>query len=499
MSRICDEIWSGLGLNDAKFPQVVAIVGSGGKTSLMGQLARAGKARSLRVAVLTTTHIFEPSVYREAFFGIRPGTVAVFGKGCGDGRVTFPGEAVFREICRGADLILVEADGSRRRPVKFPRATEPVIPGNANRIICVVGLSGLGQPGREACHRWELAREALTVHAPEVFRHFPERKAKEEIEYEEQITEEMLSVLLEEGYGRPLTQQFPRADFYYCMNQADTHIQREAAAGMLHKLGRKGIAVSMKDEENILYCKGRKKQIGFIYMASGFGTRYGSNKLLEKVSGKPLYCHGLEALTEAAKMLNGEQGLEMLSLADGRGEPYSIVHEAPEELEVRVIVVSQYERVLETAAKMGTVPVFNPDSHEGITASIHLGIEAARQGKKLGRAKLTDCEDNLVWDPDAYLFAVADQPWLRATSIVRLTEEFFKSDKTMACLTDGTRPGNPVIFSGAYEEELLSLTGDKGGSQILKRYPQEVLKIRVLEEELRDIDSPEDIRSGKFC
>lgn len=476
MSRICDEIWSGLGLNDAKFPQVVAIVGSGGKTSLMGQLARAGKARSLRVAVLTTTHIFEPFVYREAFSGIRPGTVAVFGKACGDGRITFPGEAVFREICRGADLILVEADGSRRRPVKFPRATEPVIPGNANRIICVVGLSGLGQPGREACHRWELAREALTVHAPEVFRHLPERKAKEEIEHEEQITEEMLSVLLEEGYGRPLTQQFPRANFYYCMNQADTHIQREAAAGMLHKLGRKGIAVSMKDEENILYCKGRKKQIVFIYMASGFGTRYGSNKLLEKVSGKPLYCHGLEALTEAAKMLNGDA-----------------------DVEAQVLVVSCYEEILETAGKLGAIPVFNPDSHEGITASIHLGIEAARQGKKLGRAKLTDCEDNLAWDPDAYLFAVADQPWLRATSIVRLTEEFFKSDKTMACLTDGTRPGNPVIFSGAYEEELLSLTGDKGGSQILKRYPQEVLKIRVPEEELRDIDSPEDIRSGKFC
>lgn len=497
MSRVCDEIWSGLGLNDAKFPQVVAIVGSGGKTSLMGQLARAGKARSLRVAVLTTTHIFEPSVYREAFFDIKPGTIAVFGRGCGDGKISFPGKYCYEEICRGADLILVEADGSRGMPVKYPGPREPVIPGDVDRIVCVVGLSGLDRPGRECCHRWELALQALTVHSPEVFRHLPERKAKEEIEYEEQITEEILSVLLEEGYGKPLTQQFPRTDFYYCMNQADTAAKCQAAEQILRKVNRKGMIVSMKDEENILYRKERnaKKRIAFIYMASGFGVRYGSNKLLETVDDKPLYCHGLLALTEAAKMLNGKQGLEMLSLADDREEPDSIVHEASEALEAQVIVVSQYEEILKRAREMGAVSVYNPNGREGITASIRLGIQEAGRGKDHSRGEPDrngPDSPKPVQSPDAYLFAVADQPWLRAESIVRLTEEFFKSHKTMACLTDGTRPGNPVIFSAVYEEELLSLTGDKGGSRILKRYPKEVLKVQVPGEELLDIDSPAD-------
>lgn len=471
MSRICDEIWSGLGLNDAEFPQVVAIVGSGGKTSLMGQLARAGKARSLRVAVLTTTRIFEPPEYREVFSQLERGTVAVFGKGCGDGKITFPGVPCYEEICRSADLILVEADGSRGLPVKYPGPQEPVIPGNVDRIVCVLGLSGLGRPGRECCHRWELALRALTVDAPEVFRHLPKRKAKEEIEYEEQLTEEALSFLLEEGYGKPLKEQFPRADFYYCINQADTDTQREAAARILRKGNRKGVIVSMKDEENILYPKNRKRneRIAFIYMASGFGARYGSNKLLTTVDGKPLYCHGLEALTQAGRYAStATRGIEPGS---GTGAEIGNVPE------VEVIVVSQYEEILEMARKMGAVAVFNSDSHKGITASVHLGIKAAQREKR----------------PDAYLFAVADQPWLRTESVVRLTEEFFKSDKTMACLTDGIRPGNPVIFSEKYEDELMQLTGDKGGSRILKRYPEEVLMVQVEEEELKDIDSPADI------
>ena len=68
-------------------------------------------------------------------------------------------------------------------------------------------------------------------------------------------------------------------------------------------------------------------------------------------------------------------------------------------------------------------------------------------------------------------------------------EEFCRSEAAIACLTDGTQNGNPVIFSKKYKEELLSLTGDRGGSVILKKYPREVLKIPAEEKELRDIDT----------
>jgi probable selenium-dependent hydroxylase accessory protein YqeC len=54
--------------------------------------------------------------------------------------------------------IIVEADGSRRRPLKAPDASEPVFPATADTVIAVVGMSGLGQPLGDAAvfrpQRW---------------------------------------------------------------------------------------------------------------------------------------------------------------------------------------------------------------------------------------------------------------------------------------------------------------------------------------------------------
>ena len=40
--------------------------------------------------------------------------------------------------------------------------------------------------------------------------------------------------------------------------------------------------------------QGGTVQIAVIYMASGFGKRFGGNKLLEMIEGKPLFAYGLE-------------------------------------------------------------------------------------------------------------------------------------------------------------------------------------------------------------
>ena len=55
-----------------------------------------------------------------------------------------------------ADFVLVEADGSRRRPLKAHALHEPVIPPCTRQVICVVGLSGLHRPVSEVVHRPEL-------------------------------------------------------------------------------------------------------------------------------------------------------------------------------------------------------------------------------------------------------------------------------------------------------------------------------------------------------
>ena len=51
--------------------------------------------------------------------------------------------------------MLVEADGSRRQPLKCFGLQEPVVPPCADCIVHIAGLSALGRPLEEACFRWE--------------------------------------------------------------------------------------------------------------------------------------------------------------------------------------------------------------------------------------------------------------------------------------------------------------------------------------------------------
>jgi len=54
--------------------------------------------------------------------------------------------------------LLIEADGSRQRPLKAPASHEPVIPNWVDTVAVVAGLSALGSPLTE---KW--------VHRPERF------------------------------------------------------------------------------------------------------------------------------------------------------------------------------------------------------------------------------------------------------------------------------------------------------------------------------------------
>ncbi len=86
-------------------------------------------------------------------------------------------------------------------------------------------------------------------------------------------------------------------------------------------------------------------KVSMIYMASGFGKRYGTNKLITEFRGEPLYLHGLLSLQKAAKLL-----------------------EKTEKINCQLILISQYERVLSGSVEQ--VPeaerFFNEDSDQGI-------------------------------------------------------------------------------------------------------------------------------------
>ncbi len=61
---------------------------------------------------------------------------------------------------RQCDFVLIEADGAKRRPLKYPAHYEPVIPPFSDLTVVVAGLDALGAAIAEKVFRWQLFTEA---------------------------------------------------------------------------------------------------------------------------------------------------------------------------------------------------------------------------------------------------------------------------------------------------------------------------------------------------
>lgn len=246
-----DSLWEVLGLKGLvkdkhPGPYVIALTGAGGKTSFIRRLAWEGKGQGARVLVTTTTHMAKPlgaGVFTGRAEDVKDmldrQSVAVAGSLTGQGKMRAAEDCLYEAICPLADLVLVEADGSKRLPIKVPRPGEPVIPGNTDMILCISGLQALGGPASDRCCRMDHALEIMEAHGR---RDYMDRG-------EWRIAPEDIGCLMEHGYLKPLRGQYGRARVIPVLNQADTpglaalagdimkdlHEARGIAAGRLHE------------------------------------------------------------------------------------------------------------------------------------------------------------------------------------------------------------------------------------------------------------------------
>jgi len=183
--------------------------------------------------------------------------------------------------------------------------------------------------------------------------------------------------------------------------------------------------------------------ISLIVLASGYGKRFGSNKLFTDIDGKEMYLHIL------AKLCN-------------------IKEEAAE-----IILVSQYEEILNTAKKLGITAVRNDRADEGISASIKAGLNAAKGSS---------------W----YFFFTADQPYINEDSIKGFIENVTKSGFLLGSVYSEGIPGSPTAFNVRYRDKLLALTGDMGGRKIINSNPSDVFWYEISKKEITDIDYKKD-------
>ena len=159
-------IWEQLHLNMAAH-RLVALVGAGGKTSTLYALAKEGVEAGRRVVVTTTTHMMpHPGLpltdHMEELPALLERHPAVtLGQFLRPDKLSEAGQP--EECLRWADLVLVEADGARLRPLKAPADHEPVIPHGAAAVIAAAGLDCLGRSIGGICHRPERVRALLGV------------------------------------------------------------------------------------------------------------------------------------------------------------------------------------------------------------------------------------------------------------------------------------------------------------------------------------------------
>lgn len=148
-----------LGVDDSG-STVISFVGAGGKTTALFTLSQ--ELSHVRRLVTTTTAFYQPDPFLWDLMVVRPnlllglhedsfkpGTVTVWGRTLReDHKLLGISLQHLRQVYQTKifDVILVEADGSKRKPIKAPLDHEPVVPPFSTAVVGVVGLSSLNKP-----------------------------------------------------------------------------------------------------------------------------------------------------------------------------------------------------------------------------------------------------------------------------------------------------------------------------------------------------------------
>jgi molybdenum cofactor cytidylyltransferase len=142
------------------------------------------------------------------------------------------------------------------------------------------------------------------------------------------------------------------------------------------------------------------------------------------------------------------------------------------------------ERVQEILKNHSLKTVFNPDFTTGMTASIQAGVRAASP------------------ETEGFMVCLSDMPLIDSAVYRQLAEVFFEKTKTeqrviVQPVFENT-PGNPVIFSTVFKNEILALEHSEGCKPIVQANREFVVRVPVATDAiLRDADTPEDFEKIK--
>ncbi len=406
-----------------KHPTRLALVGAGGKTTALFQLAR---ELPPPVWVSATTHLAAEQLkladtHIEATRRIdlvdfdsseHTGVILFTGPIEEDQRTKGLNPELINTLHALADEnkvdLFVEADGSRQLPAKAPADHEPAIPPWVEQVVVVAGLSVLGQP-----------LDDQHVHRPERFSEITGYPLGKPLSSEALVRE--LTSPKGGLKGVP-----PYARLSVLLNQADTSELTDKAEEIAPYLLPFYQSVVIASLRNGVVLQVQERIAGII-LAAGESKRLGSPKQLLDWMGEPFIRHVARTALEA--------GLSPVVVVTGSsaGDVSYALHGMP------------------------VVEVYNPDWASGQASSIKAGIEALPD--RCGGA----------------IFFLSDQPQVTTEVIYALEKAHSHNLSEITAPDINGRRGNPVLFDKKVFQDLKNLEGDVGGRALFSKYPVELI------------------------
>lgn len=180
---------------------------------------------------------------------------------------------------------------------------------------------------------------------------------------------------------------------------------------------------------------------GCIIMASGLGTRFGSNKLMADLDGEPLIAHAIRAT---------------------------------DSLFAKRVAVTRHKDVAQLCRSLGVETVMHNEPLRSDTV-------------RLGMQVMGGC--------DTVTFIQADQPLISANTLAALLRSAEMNPEFIWRISFRGTPGAPVLFPAWAFDELRALPPGKGGGFVAKAHARRVRCVEAASKwELFDVDTVQDLQ-----
>jgi len=428
---------------------VVAFVGAGGKTSALLRLGFELHAQGWRVLATTTTRIaqaeiptFPQAIRLEQVENLpqalnQHGFLFLYDRLEDDKALGVSPESIYQISDQvNSDVILIEADGSRRKPLKAPYPHEPVIPPETTLVVVVAGMDAVGQPFN-----------ADAVYNPEsVVEHygFPLEMPIQPAWVAQVVRHEEIGL-----QGVP-----EGARVVALLNKTSTHMvdrlrTRRTAQLILQQPRINAVAIGqVQMPDNPIFEV--QRQVAALVLAGGLSSRMGRSK--------PLLPWGDNTVIDTIV-----HHLQLMRLSD-------------------IVVVTGYRnKEVERAIKYRRVrTVYNRNYATGeMLSSFKTGLAA------------------LAPNISACLIFLGDQPQINTRLVNEILVAYAEGKGKIVAPSYQNRRGHPILIDRRYWRELLDLPSDGAPRNVINAYQAETAYVLTDDENvLRDMDTPEEYQEA---